>query len=58
MTYRPRKSRPFREWLESQGRFKHLLSEKNKGIVERLEREVEEKEKKLLALAGETPSSA
>jgi len=53
MTYRPRKRRPFREWLESQGRFKHLLSEKNKGIVERLEREVEEKEKKLLALAGE-----
>jgi len=58
MTYRPRKRRPFREWLESQGRFKHLLSEKNKGIVERLEREVEEKEKKLLALAGETSSSA
>ncbi len=58
ITYRPKKRRPFREWLESQGRFKHLLSEKNKGIVERLEREVEEKEKKLLALAGETPSSA
>ncbi len=58
ITYRPKKRRPFREWLESQGRFKHLLSEKNKGIVERLEREVEEKENKLLALAGETPSSA
>lgn len=58
ITYRPKKRRPFREWLESQGRFKHLLSEKNKGIVERLEREVEEKEKKLLALAGETSSSA
>ena len=57
ITYLPRKRRPFREWLESQGRFKHLLSEKNKGIVERLEREVEEKEKKLLALAGEAPSS-
>ncbi|MCK4419604.1 pyruvate ferredoxin oxidoreductase [Candidatus Aerophobetes bacterium] len=58
ITYRPKKRRPFREWLESQGRFKHLLSEKNKGIIERLEREVEEKENKLLALAGETPSSA
>ncbi len=58
ITYRPKKRRPFREWLESQGRFKHLLSEKNKGIVERLEREVEEKEKKLLALAGETSPSA
>lgn len=58
ITYRPKKRRPFREWLESQGRFKHLLTEQNKEVVERLEKEVEEKEKKLLALAGETPSSA
>lgn len=58
ITYRPKNRRPFREWLESQGRFKHLLSEENKEIVERLGKEVEEKEKKLLALAGETPSSA
>ncbi len=57
ITYRPKKRRSFREWLESQGRFKHLLSEENKEVVERLGREVEEKEKKLLALAGETPSS-
>ncbi|TKJ47135.1 hypothetical protein CEE34_05420 [Candidatus Aerophobetes bacterium Ae_b3a] len=57
ITYRPKKRRPFREWLESQGRFKHLLSEQNKEVVERLEKEVEEKEKKLLALAGESPSS-
>jgi pyruvate ferredoxin oxidoreductase beta subunit len=54
ITYRPKKRRPFREWLESQGRFKHLLSEQNKQVVERLGKEVEEKEKKLLALAGET----
>lgn len=54
ITYRPKKRRPFREWLESQGRFKHLLSEQNKEVVERLEKEVEEKEKKLLALAGGT----
>ncbi len=53
ITYRPKKRRPFREWLESQGRFKHLLSEQNKEVVEKLEKEVEEKEKKLLALAGE-----
>jgi len=29
------------------------LSEQNKEVVERLEKEVEKKEKKLLALAGE-----
>jgi len=58
ITYRPKKRRPFREWLESQGRFKHLLKEENKEIVEKLEKEIEEKEKKLLALAGEISSSA
>jgi len=57
ITYRPKKRRPLREWLESQGRFRHLLRPENKGIVERLEKQVEENEKKLLALAGETSLS-
>ena len=57
VTYRPKKRHPLREWLESQGRFRHLLRPENKGIVERLEKQVEEKEKKLLALAGETSLS-
>jgi len=57
ITYRPKKRRPLREWLESQGRFRHLLRDENKGIVERLEKQVEENEKKLLALAGETSLS-
>jgi pyruvate ferredoxin oxidoreductase beta subunit len=53
ITYRPKKRRPIREWLESQGRFRHLLKEENKEIVEELQKEIDEKEKKLLALAGE-----
>jgi len=54
ITYKPKKKRkPFREWLKSQGRFKHLLKEENREIVEQLEKRVQEKEKALYALAGE-----
>lgn len=57
ITYRPKKRHPLREWLESQGRFRHLLKPENKGIMERLEKQVEEKEKSLLALAREETSA-
>ena len=54
ITYKPEKKRkPFKEWLKSQGRFKHLLKEENKEIVEQLEKRTMEKEKALYALAGE-----
>jgi len=41
------------EWFRSQGRFRHLLKEENKKIVEELQRRVDEKERILLARAGE-----
>jgi len=53
ITYRPRQKRPLREWLELQGRFRHLFKEENKEIIEEMQRIVDEREKKLLALAGE-----
>jgi len=55
ITYRPRKRVPLIEWFKSQGRFKHLLKEENKEVVEELQRRVDEKEKILLARAGEKP---
>jgi len=55
ITYRPRKRVPLIEWFKSQGRFKHLLEEENKKIVEEMQRRVDEKEKILLARAGEKP---
>jgi len=51
ITYRPKERRPIKEWLESQGRFRHLLKEENKKIVEELQKAVNEREKRLLALA-------
>jgi pyruvate ferredoxin oxidoreductase beta subunit len=53
ITYKPRKRRPLKDWLESQGRFKHLFREENKGVLEKLQREVDRKEKELMARAGE-----
>jgi pyruvate ferredoxin oxidoreductase beta subunit len=54
ITYRPRKKRrPLIDWIKSQGRFKHLLREENKVVVERLEKSVRQREERLLALAGE-----
>jgi len=53
ITYKPRKRRPLREFLEAQGRFKHLLREENKQFLERLEREVEAREREIFAKAGE-----
>jgi len=51
ITYRPKERRPIKEWLESQGRFRHLLKEENKKIVEELQKAVDEREKRLLTLA-------
>jgi len=53
ITYKPRKKKPLREFLEAQGRFKHLLREENKWILERMEKEIESWEKELLKRAGE-----
>jgi len=53
ITYRSRKRVPLIEWFKSQGRFRHLLKEENKKIVEELQRGVDEKERMLLARAGE-----
>ncbi len=53
ITYKPRKKRPLKDWLKSQGRFKHLLREENKGVLEKLQREVDRKEKELMVRAGE-----
>jgi len=54
ITYKPKERKPLREFLEIQGRFKHLLSEENKPVVERLEKEIEAWEKELLKRAGES----
>jgi len=41
-TYKPKQRKPLIEFLKSQGRFKHLFTEKNKHIIDELQKEVDE----------------
>jgi len=53
ITYKPRGKRSLREFLEIRGRFRHLLRKENNTIVGQLEKEIESREKALIARAGE-----
>ncbi len=47
ITYTPRDRRPVSEWLERQGRFRHLFGDENEHIVEELQEEVDAKWERL-----------
>ncbi len=48
LNYKPKQKKPVREWLESQGRFKHLLSPKHEGVIEQFQQDVDRKWETLL----------
>jgi len=41
INYKPRQKKPVREWLKSQGRFKHLFSPKNEHLIEGIQARVD-----------------
>jgi pyruvate ferredoxin oxidoreductase beta subunit len=41
VTYKPREKRPISEFIEKQGRFSHLRKEKNKHIIDELQKETD-----------------
>ncbi|MFN3966880.1 MAG: LAGLIDADG family homing endonuclease [Endomicrobiia bacterium] len=41
-TYKPSQKKPVEEWLKSQGRFKHLFEEKNKHLIQEIQKQVDE----------------
>jgi len=53
ITYKPKKVKPVIDWLEPQGRFKHLFHEKNKDILDEIQEHVDKRWQRLLKLAGE-----
>jgi pyruvate ferredoxin oxidoreductase beta subunit len=48
LTYKPKEKKPVLEWLKRQGRFKHLLTPENKGMVEEFQKVVDEGWERLL----------
>ncbi len=50
INYKPRegKKKPVREWLKSQGRFRHLFTPRNEHLIEEIQQEVDRKWEALL----------
>ena len=51
LTYKPKNKRPISDWLEAQGRFRHMAKDAEK--VEELQQEVDRRWDLLLAMCGE-----
>jgi len=49
VNYKPKEKKPVREWLKSQGRFRHLFAPKNEHLIEEIQQEVDRKWEALLA---------
>jgi pyruvate ferredoxin oxidoreductase beta subunit len=50
----PQKKKPVKEYLQVQGRFRHLFTPKNEKIIEEIQRQTDEKWKRLLKKCGMT----
>jgi pyruvate ferredoxin oxidoreductase beta subunit len=48
VNYKPREKRPVAEWLRAQGRFRHLFRPANAGILEEIQRRVDQEWEQLL----------
>jgi pyruvate ferredoxin oxidoreductase beta subunit len=53
LTHRPKKEIPVADWLSPQGRFKHLLKDANKNVIEELQAQVNRDWAMLERLSGE-----
>jgi pyruvate ferredoxin oxidoreductase beta subunit len=58
LTKRPKEKKPVAEWFKRQARFKHLFAPANAGLLADLQKDVDERWAKLLALCGEAPAQA
>jgi len=48
LTYKPKEKRPITDWIEKQGRFRHLMKEENRHIIDELQANVDYKWEQLL----------
>ena len=50
VNYKPKEKKPVVEWLKSQGRFRHLFTPRNEHLIAEIQKEVDAKWDRLLAL--------
>jgi len=53
LTYKPREKLPLKDWLQRQGRFRHLFRPGNEHIIDELQASVDRKWEELLQRCGE-----
>ncbi len=53
ITFKPKEKKPLTDFLKAQGRFRHLFSDRNKPVLEELQREIDENWERLLRRSGE-----
>lgn len=53
LTYKPKEKKPILAWVESQGRFRHLLQPEFRHVIDELQAKVDEEWAELLKLCGE-----
>ncbi|MFA5146985.1 MAG: thiamine pyrophosphate-dependent enzyme [Candidatus Omnitrophota bacterium] len=58
ITYKPKVKKPITEWINAQGRFRHLLKAENKPIVDDLQGFVDKNWEGLLKKEGMTPAAS
>ncbi|MFP4083146.1 MAG: thiamine pyrophosphate-dependent enzyme [Candidatus Aminicenantes bacterium] len=52
INYKPKEKKPVEEWLKPQGRFRHLFKEENAGVIEEIQKQVDEDWEELNKLAA------
>ena len=53
LNYKPKEKKPITDWLERQGRFKHLFKPKNKHMIEEIQEHVDKRWNEILKKCGE-----
>jgi pyruvate ferredoxin oxidoreductase beta subunit len=53
LTYKPKEKKPVEEWLQRQGRFRHVFRPENRHMIDALQAEVDLRWERLLAVCGE-----
>jgi pyruvate ferredoxin oxidoreductase beta subunit len=53
LSYKPKEKKPVREWLQRQGRFRHLFRPENEHLLDAMQEEVDRRWQELLERCGE-----
>ena len=53
LNYKPKERKPIKEWMEAQGRYKHLFRPENEHIIKEIQEDVDKNWEKLMTKCRE-----